>query len=213
MRSVRKLLIACVALSVMTTWARAYEEVEDLVDIYTTDSAFVAVVDGRRFFSESYRSNEKILWQEAKGEVGAFLTSTRLLAISVRSGQWNTHYLKITEKNKRPQMLIAAHLVIMLSSERIVSFGTHTGGFIQTRLPIGEPVVAKETEGRVAAVVTPSRAFGFSSYRRGVSEIRFRLQETLVSLKTTYNKITMRTSQRLITLKAEDAVWRHVDLK
>ncbi len=78
---------------------------------------------------------------------------------------------------------------------------------------IGESIIAKEAEGRVAAVITPSRAFGFSSYRRGVAEIRFQLKETVVSLKTTYNKITLRTSRRLITLKAEDAVWRQFDLK
>ena len=107
-------------------------------------------------FPKTNGSSEKILWQGAKGEVGAFLTNERLLAVSIRSGQWNIRYLKIIEKKEPPDMLIAAHLVIMLTGERIVTFGTHTGGFVQTRLPIGESVVAKEAEGRVAAVVTPS---------------------------------------------------------
>lgn len=200
-------------LLLMATWARAYEEVEDLVDIFTTDSQYIAIVDARRHFSENHRSSEKILWQGAKGEVGAFLTSDRLLAVSVKSGQWNTQYLKIKEKRVIPEMLLSAHLVVMLTGERIVGFGTHTSGFIQTNMPIGELVVAKEAEGRVAVVVTPARAFGFSAYRRGVAEVHFRLKETLVSLKTTYNKVTLRTSQRLITLKAEDAVWRDFDLK
>ena len=203
----------CFTLLMITTWAMAYEEVEDLVDIFTTDRAFIAVVDGRRHFSEDHRSSEKILWQGAKGEVGAFLTSDRLLAVSVKSGQWNKRYLKIKEKRVIPEILLAAHLVVMLTGERIVGFGTHTGGFFETRLPIGESIVAKAAEGRVAVVVTPVRVFGFSSYRRGVAEIRFRLKENVVSLKTTYNKITMRTSQRLITLKSEDAVWRDFDLK
>ncbi len=191
----------------------AYEEVEDLVDIFATDSAFIAVVDGKRNFSEAKGSSETILWQGAKGEIGAFLTNDRLLAASTRSGRWNVRALKVNEKKESPDMLIAAHLLIMLTGERIVAFGTHTGGFFQTRMPIGEPVVAKSSEGRVAAVVTPARAFGFSTYRRGASEIRFQLKENVVSLKTTYNKITLRTSLRLITLKAEDAVWRQFDLK
>jgi hypothetical protein len=194
-------------------WALAYEEVEDLVDIFATDSAFIAVVDGKRNFSEAKRSSETILWQGAKGEIGAFLTSDRLLAVSTRSGQWNVRPLKINEKKEPPDTLIAAHLLIMLTAERIVTFGTHTGGFVQTRLPIGESIVARAAEGRVAAVVTPARAFGFSSYRRGVAEIRFQLKETVVSHKTTYNKVTLQTSRRLITLKAEDAVWRQFDLK
>jgi hypothetical protein len=202
-----------VALFMMTPCALAYEEVEDLVDILATDSAFIAVVDGKRNFSKARGPDESILWQGAKGEIGTFLTNDRLLAVSIRSGQWNVRSLKINEKKEPPDMLIAAHLLIMLTSERIVTFGTHTGGFVQTRLPIGESIIAKEAEGRVAAVVTPSRAFGFSSYRRGVAEIRFQLKETVVSLKTTYNKITLRTSRRLITLKAEDAVWRQFDLK
>ena len=170
-------------------------------------------MDGRRNFSEDHRSNETLLWQGTKGEIGAFLTSQRLLAVSVKSGQWNTQYLKINEKKVTPDMLIGAHLLIMLTAERIVAFGTDTGGFFQTRLPIGEPVVAKAAEGRVAAVVTPARAFGLSSYRRGVAEIRFQIKESLESLNTTYNKITLRTSLRLITLKAEDAVWRAFDLE
>ena len=206
-------LVLTAALLMITTRVMAYEEVEDLVEIFTTDSAFIAVVDGSRKFSEDFRSREKILWQGAKGEVGGFLTSDRLLAVSVKSGQWNTRNLKINEKKVTPEMLIAAHLLIMLTGERIVGFGTDTGGFFQTRLPIGESVVANAAEGRVAAVVTPTRAFGFSAYRRGVAEIRFQIKENVESLKTTYNKITLRTSQRLITLKAEDAVWRYFDLK
>ncbi len=209
----KRWMLLVVALLMRSSWAVAYEEVEDLVDIFATDSAFIAVVDGKRNFSEAKDSSEAILWQGAKGEIGAFLTNERLLAVSVRSGQWNVRPLKITEKKSTPEMLIAAHLLIMLTAERIVSFGTHTSGFVQTRMPIGEPVVIKEAQGRVAAVVTPARAFGYSSYRRGVAEIRFQLKETVISLKTTYNKITLRTSQRLITLNAEDAVWRQFDLK
>lgn len=209
----KRWLLWVVVLFMKTPWAMAYEEVEDLVDIFATDSAFMAVVDGRRNFSEAKGSRETVLWQGAKGEIGAFLTNQRLLAVSVRSGQWNTRALKIIEKKEPPDMLIAAHLLIMLTGERIVTFGTQTDGFFQTRMPIGEPVVATSSEGRVAAVVTQARAFGFSSYRRGVAEIRFRLKERVVSLKTTYTKITLQTSQRLITLKAEDAVWRQFDLK
>ena len=208
-----KLMIFLVPLLMTTALAMAYEEVEDLVDIFSTDSAFIAVVDGRRNFSEDHRAKETLLWQGAKGEVGAFLTSQRLLAVSVKSGQWNTRSLKINEKKVTPNMLIGSHLLIMLTTERIVAFGTDTGGFFQTRLPIGESAIAKAAEGRVAAVVTPARAFGFSSYRRGVAEIRFQIKERFESLSTTYNKITLRTSRRLITLRAEDAVWREFDLQ
>jgi hypothetical protein len=205
--------VVAALLFMITSRAWAYEEVEDLVDIVATGGYFTALVDGQRNFSEARRSNEKILWQGAKGEVGAFLTNERLLAVSVRSGQWNTRYLKIKEKKGLPEVLISAHLVVMLTAERIVGFGTHTGGFIQTRMPLGEPVVDRAAEGRVAVVITPTRAFGFSTYRRGIAEVRFRRQETMVSLKATYNLIRLRTSQRLITLKSEEAVWRQFDLK
>ena len=39
-------LLWVVALFIRAPWAMAYEEVEDLVDIFATDSAFIAVVDG-----------------------------------------------------------------------------------------------------------------------------------------------------------------------
>ena len=82
-------------LLVATKGTAAYEEVEDLVDIYTTDNHFIAVVDSRRIFNETIRTRETIQWQGAQGEVGAFLTNERLLAVSIRSGQWNTQFLKI----------------------------------------------------------------------------------------------------------------------
>lgn len=195
-----------------TASAMAYEEVDDLVEIFATDGQFIAIVNGRRHFTEDYRAGETILWQAAKGEVGAFLTNQRLLAVSITSGQWNTRYLKINEKKTTPEMLIGAHLVILLSGERILAFGTLTDGFFQVRMPIGASIVAKGARGRVAGVVLTDRAFGFSSYRRGAADIRFRRGEKMVSLKTTYTTITLHTSQRLISLAASDAVWRDVDL-
>jgi hypothetical protein len=208
----KRQLAIIVALLMIPTGISAYEEVEDLVEIFATDGQFVAIVDGRRRFSENSRSNEHVLWQGAQGEIGAFLTNERLLAVSITSGQWNTRNLKIDEKQNVPEMLIAAHIVVMLTNARVVTFGSHTNGFFQTPLPLGESAVTKAAEGRVAAVVTPTRAFGFSSYRRGVSEFRFRRQETLISLKTTYNKITMQTSDRLVSLDAKDAAWREFEL-
>lgn len=205
-------LVFIAAALLISESALAYEEVEDLVDILATDDAFIAVVDGRRKFLENRRSGETIAWQGAKGEVGAFLTNDRILGISLRSGQWNTRFLKINEKKVAPQMLLAKHLVVMFSDERILGFGTHTGGFFQERLPLGEPVIASAAEGRVAAVISADRAFGLSTFRRGAAEIRFQIREQFKSVRTTYNKISLRTSLRLITFTAEDAVWRDIDL-
>ena len=209
---IRRKLPLIIAMLVIPVAAGGYEEVEDLVEIFVIDRDLVAIVDGRSRFVEAMRSDEKVLWQGAKGEIGAFLTTDRLLAVSITSGQWNSRYLKISEKKSGLDMLLAAHLVLMLSDERVLAFGTHTGGFFQVRLPVGEAVLAKAAKGRVAAVATASFAYGFSTYRRGVSEFRFRRDETLVSLKATYNKITMQTSDRVVSLDAEDAVWRTFEL-
>jgi len=205
-------IILTLALLLTTTWALAYEEVDDLVDIFTADRHFQAVVDGRRHFTEMYRLNEIIHWQGAKGEVGAFLTNERLLAVSTRSGQWNIQQLKVSEKKRVPDVLLASHLVVMLTDERAIGFGVHTGGFVQVRLPIGEAVVAQAARGRVAGIATSLRAFGFSSTRRGVAEIRFKRYERVESIDATYNKVTLRTSQRLMILNASDAVWRQFNL-
>lgn len=204
------LLIAAVCMA-GGAWA-AYEEVEDLVDILATGDEFIAVVEGRRSFKENRRPGETIQWQGAKGEVGAFLTDDRLLAVSVRSGQWNSRNLRISEKGTAPRILLAAHLLVMQTGGRLLVFGSSTDGFFQERLPIREPVIAAEAEGRVAAVITSDRAFGLSALRRGAAEIRFQIQERLASVDTTYNKITLRTTRRLITMTAGDAVWREIDL-
>lgn len=208
-----KLLIGfLVVLPLLATETMGYEEVEDLADIFTTDDAFIAVVNSRRNFSDTIRPREAIQWQGAKGEVGAFLTNERLLAVSITSEQWNAQALKIIEKKATPRMLLGAHLVVMVSDERIVGFGTRTDGFLQVRIPIGESVMVSDVEGRVATVITPNRAFALSARRRGVAEIRFRIGERFESIKTTNNKITLRTSARLITFAAADAVWRDFEL-
>ncbi len=200
-------------LSVVASRSLAYEEVEDLVDMVATDQVFTAVIDGRREFTENRRPDETIAWQGAKGEIGAFLTTERLLAVTITSGRWNTQPLKVNEKRNSPRILLGKHLLVMLSDERLVGFGTQTSGFFQVRRPLGERIVAEAIEGRVAAVIMPSRAFGFSSNRRGAAEIRFRRLERFETLKTTYNKITLKTSQRLITLTSRDTVWRDFELK
>ena len=124
MEKYRSIVMGLIMLLLAATGGTAaYEEVEDLVDIYTTDNNFIAVVDSRRVFNETIRARETIQWQGAQGEVGAFLTNERLLAVSIRSGQWNTKYLKIKEKKQRPQMLLGAQLVVMLTDDRIVGFG------------------------------------------------------------------------------------------
>ena len=129
------------------------------------------------------------------------------------SGKWRTQSLKINEKKKEPRILLGKHLLVMLSSEWFVGFGTATGGFFDVRRSIGEPVIVEKIGGRVAALITSSRAFGFSSNRMGAAEIRFRLTEKFESIKTTYNKIALRTSERLITLESQDATWREFELK
>ena len=207
----RQLAVAAILLMIpMSAWT--YEEVEDLVALFVTDDRFVAAVDGQRNFSEKISLGETVVWEGAKGEVGAILTDERLLAVSIASGGWNRINLKIKEKQTPPDMLLGAHLLVMLSDDRIVTFGTQTGGFFQTRLPIREPVVAKAAEGRVAAVVTTAFAYGLSANRRGAAEFRLRRQEKIVSMKTTYNKITLQTSERLVSFDAENAAWREFNL-
>lgn len=193
--------------------AEAYEEVEDLVEIFVTDNKFTATIDGRPTFPENIKSGESVLWKGAKGEVGAILTDRRLLAVSITSGGWNTLDLKIKEKRGTPEMLLAAHLILMLTDERIVAFGTYTDGFFKTPMPIGETVVASQAEGRVAAVVTASRAYGFSAYRRAAAEVRLKRQERIVDINATYNKITLQTSQdHALILRAKSASWSRIDL-
>ncbi len=209
----RRTVLALIIHLAVAAPCAAYEVVEDVVDLVATDSQFIAVVQGRRYFRTDRLRGEVIQWQGSRGEIGAFLTNERMLAVTTTSGQWNVDDLKIKEKRATPDVLLAAHLLIMLTGERIVAFGTHTDGFFQTRMPIGEAVVASAAKGRVAAAVTASQAFGYSTYRRGAARIRFRLQERFVSLKAAYDSMTLQTSQRLITLDAGDAVWRYIELQ
>jgi len=56
-------------------------------------------------------------------------------------------------------------------------------------------------------VITSSRAFGLAVEPSAFIEIKLRLKETIDSIKITASKVTIRTSDRLLSFEAKGTAW------
>jgi DNA-directed RNA polymerase subunit K/omega len=95
----------------------------------------------------------------------------------------------------------------LVTRDRAIGFDVTTNRFIETQLPFHEDLLAAETEKYVAVVITSSRAFGLAVESSAFIEIKFRLKETIESIKLTASKVTIRTSDRLLFFEAAGSTW------
>ena len=68
-------------------------------------------------------------------------------------------------------------------------------------------LLSAETERYVAVVITSSRAFGLAAESSVFTEITLRMSETIEAIKLTFSKVTVRTSDRLLTFEATGSKW------
>ena len=91
----RKIFISIICLSVFVSTISSYaeEEIEDLIDIAESKSKIIAIIEGRKTITINLRPNERVLWSDSKGYLGAFLTNDRLLTFEAKGSAWNEHRL------------------------------------------------------------------------------------------------------------------------
>jgi len=70
----RKILTVLICLSILVSAICSYaeEEIEDLIDIFESNSKITAIIEGRKTISSDLRPNEKVLWSGSNGYLGAF---------------------------------------------------------------------------------------------------------------------------------------------
>jgi len=184
----------------------AEEEIEDLIDIFESDSKIIAIIEGKRTISSDLRSREKVLWSDSNGYLGAFLTNLRFFVISTTSNSWRALPLKLSESEKGVASL-SPYIALLATGDRAIGFDAASNRFIETKLPIHDELLAAEAEKYVAVVITSSRAFGLAAETSAFTEIRLRIRETIESIKITASKATVRTSDRLLTFEATGSTW------
>jgi hypothetical protein len=185
----------------------ADEDIEELIDIFESDSKIIAIIKGKKTITLDLRPKENVIWHDSNGYLGAFLTNERFFVISTSSETWHTLPLRSDESPKGVASL-SPYIALLVTGERAIVFDAASNRFIETKLPIKDELLAAKVEDYVAVVITSSRAFGFAAKKSGFVEISLRARETVEEIKITSSKTTVRTSDRLLTFEAKGATWR-----
>jgi hypothetical protein len=210
----RKTLITLILFIVLayTISSNAEEEIEDLIDIAESKGKVIAVINGEQSIPVTLRQNEKVLWSGSSGNLGAFLTDSRFFVISTTSGTWHGLRLNIDEPEKAIASL-SPFMVLLVTDERAIGYSALTDKFVEKRLPLFEELIAAKTGRYVAVVITSRRAFGLGVKSPSFIEIRIRIKETVEVIKATFSKVTVRTSDRVLSFVADSFTWKEHRLK
>lgn len=205
----RKFLTILIFLSLLLSAICSYaeEEIEDLIDIFESNNKIIAIIEGRKTITFDLRLKEKVLWSDSNGYLGAFLTNQRFFVISTSSNSWQALPLW-SDESKEGVAFLSPYIALLVTGDRAVGFDAATNRFVVTQLPIHDELIAAEAERYVAVVITSSRAFGLASESSAFTEMTLQVSETIETIKLTYNKATVRTSDRLLTFETTDTTWK-----
>ena len=73
---------------------------------------------------------------------------------------------------------------------------------------MSEELVTAEAERYVAVVLTSGRAFGLATESAAFSKIDSRLNEAVQTTRLTSNKVTVRTTDRLLMFESTGKAWK-----
>lgn len=187
---------------------RAQTATLDQVDVQMAEDEIVGVRGGSLVRTDLLTS-ERPQWWDARGTVGAVLTSRRFLAFSTTSAGWRE--FRFGREDRRPTVKLGANLALCLTAKRIVHFAADVGLLADLTLFPGERVLRWGVNEDTGTVVTDRRALGFSSATTNPAEQRFFVREQFQSLRTLADSATVRTSERLLVYRSGGG-WSEQDL-
>jgi DNA-directed RNA polymerase subunit K/omega len=193
-----------ILVSVICSYAE--EEIEDLIDIFESNSKIIAIIEGKKTITFDLRLKEKVLWSDSNGYLGAFLTNEHFFVISTSSDAWQALPLRLDE-SKKGVAFLSPYIALLVTGDRAIGFDAASNRFIETQLPIHDELLTAKAEKYVAVVITSSRAFGLAAKASAFTEIHLRVRETIKAIKITSSKATVRTSDRLLTFEASGSTW------
>jgi len=101
----------------------------------------------------------------------------------------------------------------LVTGDRAIGYSASTDKFIETRFPLYDEQIAAETGRYIAVVITSGRAYGLGVKSSSFIEVRLGIKETIKEVKVTFNKATVRTSDRLLSFVADGFAWKEHKLK
>lgn len=192
--------------------AHAAVDEEPLVDLVVTADQVVAFVGGKQAAAYGLRYDESVVWKEARGKLGAVLTTNHFIVISTSMRSWQVLPLRIGEaENAKPEL--SAFMALLVTGERAVGFDAGTPGFIQERILPREAFAAMAVDKYVAIVVTSTRALGLSPMASAFQPVSLRLKEIMTDISVSDTKAVVQTGERVLTFTASPAAWHEYRLK
>ncbi|WP_319574855.1 hypothetical protein [uncultured Desulfobacter sp.] len=134
-------ILICFSIFVSSLSSYAEEEIENLIDIFVSNSKIVAIIEGENTITSNLRSKESVLWRGSSGYLGAFLTNHRFFVISTSSDAWQALSLRKDESEKGVVSL-SPYIALLVTGDRAIGFDAASNQFIETRLPIHDELIS-----------------------------------------------------------------------
>ncbi len=199
-------ILILLSIIVLTVHSNAEEEIEDLIDIFESNTKIVAVIEGKKTISFDLSAKEKVLWSDSKGHLGTFLTNNRFFVISTISGGWQYLHLR-PDESKEAMTSLSPIIALLVFEGRAIGYVASSNRFIETQIPLHDERLFVGTGKHVAVIITSSRALGFAENSSSFTEVRLRIRESLEDVKISSNKVTVRTSDRLLSFTIDSTTW------
>jgi hypothetical protein len=116
-----------------TLSSHAGEEIEDLIDIAESKGKIIAIIEGSKTVTFNLRPNEKVLWSDSRGYLGAFLTDQNFFVISTSLNAWQALPLSLGESGKGFASL-SEYIALLVTKDRAVGFDATSNRWKELRL-------------------------------------------------------------------------------
>lgn len=216
------IIFAAIASSVADSRAEYYEQsyrnpisgragtVHNIIAIQRVENGLIGIVEGRKEYHVKLNLNEKILWRETRGTIGAVLTENRFLALSEASRGWEELSLTLQEAGNPESInpFISDYLVMLVTNRRVVGFDSGRGKWVQQSIPIHDRIVDSHINSYVAAVITSKRIYAWAWGRIDFKAKRLFRNENIQYVDAQPHTVTVGTDRRVLVFKSERGGWR-----
>ena len=180
---------------------------EDAIEIVVLPRELQAVDgEGGGRITTRLEIGEQVTWSGAQGRVAIVVTDRRLLAVSTRSGAWQSARFRRGEAPP-PGALLGGRVAVAYTNKRAFGFDGGSGNLIETSLGPREAVFDAAAGQNVGVVVTGRRALGLSARAGGFFDAPIHVGEDVLSLSARSGFASVYTTDRILTFRALRGSW------
>jgi len=208
------IIIICIILSFLLMFdSPAFsDDIKDVINVQILDKRIIAIRGEQPPAAFNLGLKETIQWYGAKGDVGAVLTSKRVIAVSASSHNWHEQALWV-EEHHRHGVMLSDYLALLVTEKQIIVFDGKFNKWITASFPIHDEYVKAAIDLNVGVIITSKRAFGFATGSSVFSEISYRKGERFLSVTTKTSDVTVMTSSRLLIFSKSKRDWQEINIR